>query len=47
MLWISLLVLMLVVAAAPGISMYVEHRVGGTTPPVSATSPAGDPLPER
>jgi hypothetical protein len=47
MLWLSLLVLMLIVAAAPGISMYVEHRSGAAPPPVSAGAPAGDPIPER
>jgi hypothetical protein len=26
MLWLSLLVLMLLISAAPGISIYVEHR---------------------
>lgn len=28
MFWISLLVLMLLISAAPGISIYLEHRQG-------------------
>lgn len=32
MFWLSLLVLMILVAAAPGISMYVEHRLQATAP---------------
>jgi hypothetical protein len=48
MLWLSLLVLMLLVSAAPGISMYVEHRSGASRAPVSAGSPAGgESLPDR
>jgi hypothetical protein len=47
MLWLSLLVLMLIVAAAPAISMYVEHRSGRETPPVSAGAPVGDSLTKR
>nr|WP_274378137.1 hypothetical protein [Oscillochloris trichoides] len=30
MFWLSLLVLMILVASAPGISMYVEHRNGAS-----------------
>jgi hypothetical protein len=48
MLWLSLLVLMLLVSAAPGISMYVEYRSGAARTPVNAGSPTGgEPLPER
>jgi hypothetical protein len=48
MLWLSLLVLMLLVSAAPGISMYVEYRSGVARTPVNAGSPTGgEPLPER
>ena len=37
MVWLSLLVLMILVAAAPGISIYVEHMRGSA----NETSPAG------
>lgn len=48
MLWLSLLVLMLLIAAAPGISIYVEHRssVGSISANPSARS-GGDPLSKR
>jgi hypothetical protein len=48
MFWLSLLVLMLLIAAAPGISMYVEYRSDAARPAANA-SPAtgGDPLPKR
>jgi hypothetical protein len=47
MFWLILLALMLLVAAAPGISMYVEHRSGANAPPVNTGAPAGEPLPKR
>lgn len=48
MLWLSLLVLMLLIAAAPGISMYVEHRSDTARHPANASSSTGaDPLPKR
>ena len=47
MLWLSFLVLMLLVSAAPGISMYVEYRSGAARSPVSAGPSTGEPLPER
>ncbi|MEI8165763.1 MAG: hypothetical protein WCG26_05270 [Chloroflexales bacterium] len=40
MLWLSLLVLMLVVAAAPGVSMYVEHvRAAVPADPAESENP--------
>lgn len=48
MFWLSLLVLMLLIAAAPGISMYVEHRSGiGGAPNTPSTPGSGDPFPKR
>ncbi|MBX0329079.1 hypothetical protein K2Z83_15480 [Oscillochloris sp. ZM17-4] len=48
MLWLSLLVLMLLIAAAPGISIYVEHRSDAARPSVNASPSTGaDPLPKR
>ena len=48
MLWLSLLVLMLLIAAAPGISMYVEHRSSASSAPAAPSATSGaDPLPKR
>jgi hypothetical protein len=48
MFWLSLLVLMLLIAAAPGISMYVEHRNSAASPSVNPGPTAGaEPLPKR
>ncbi len=41
MLWLSLLVLMLLVSAAPGISIYVEHRSGLARTSAHTDSPTG------
>jgi hypothetical protein len=48
MLWLSLLVLMLLISAAPGISIYVEHRSNTARASIhSGASPSSEPLPER
>jgi hypothetical protein len=48
MFWLSLLVLMLLIAAAPGISIYVEHRSSVGAPSVTTgPSTGGDALPKR
>lgn len=41
MFWLSLLVLMVLVAAAPGISMYVEHHLQAASPAESDPHPDG------
>lgn len=41
MLWLSLLVLMLLVSAAPGISIYVEHRSGMARTSANTVAPTG------
>ncbi len=42
MFWFSLLILMIVVAAAPGISMYIEARQGAAAGSEVGEGPAGE-----
>ncbi|MEF3273518.1 MAG: hypothetical protein K6356_03825 [Chloroflexus sp.] len=43
MLWISLIALMLLIAASPGIMLYLEHRQAG----VSGSESTGDHRPSH
>jgi hypothetical protein len=48
MLWLSLLVLMLLIAAAPGIWIYIEYRNNtGNSPAKPGTSNSGEAVPKR